>query len=58
MFNILKRCYRHASVRATNPSQTYMEKVRWDLQTLYHMDEPHPPGLPLATHVNQSKVSN
>ena len=56
-YAILKLWYRHASVRATNPSQTDMEKVRGYFQTLYQRGEPHPPGLPLDTHVDPAKVN-
>ena len=33
-------------------------KGQGGLQTLYQREEPHPPGLPLATHVNPSKVND
>ena len=35
-----------------------MEKVRGDFQTLYQREEPHPPGLPLATHVEPVQVND
>ena len=35
-----------------------MEKVRGDFQTLYQREEPHPPGLPLETHVDLAKVND
>ena len=35
-----------------------MEKVRRDLQTLYHREDPHPLVLPLPTHVNPAKVND
>ena len=35
-----------------------MEKVRGDLQTLYQREEPHLPGLTLATHVKPDEVNN
>ena len=58
LFAMLKRWYRHASAWAPKPSRTDMEKFRGYFQTLYQMEEPHTPGLPLATHVNLSKVEN
>ena len=57
-YSILKCWYRHASARAPNPSRTNMEKVRGDLQTLYQMEEPHPPGIPLAKHVDPVQVND
>ena len=57
-YAILKRWYRHASARAPNPSETDMEKVRGDSQTVYQREEPHTPGPPLAIHINPSKVNN
>ena len=57
-YTILKCWYRHASVRAPNPSQKDMEKVRGDFQTLYQREEPQPPDLPLATHINLAKVND
>ena len=35
-----------------------MKKVGGDYQTLYQREEPHPLGLPLATHADPSKVNN
>ena len=35
-----------------------MEKVRGDLHTLYQREQPRPPGLPLATHVESAKVND
>ena len=35
-----------------------MKKVRGDFQTLYQREEPHTPGLPLATHVDLDEVNN
>ena len=35
-----------------------MEKVRGDLQTLYQMEEPHPPGIPLAKNVDPVQVND
>ena len=57
-YGILKRWYQHASTRATNPSLTDMEKFGGEFQTLYQREEPHPPGLQLATHVDPSKVND
>ena len=54
---ILKRWYWDASARAPNTYRTDMEKVREELQTFYHREETHPPGLTLDTHVNLSKVN-
>ena len=54
----MKRWYQQASARAPNLSQTDMEKVREDFQNLYHMEYPHKPGLPLATHVGPAKVND
>ena len=56
-YTILKHCYQHASAQALNPSFMHIEKVRGDLQTLYHREEPHTPSLPLATHVYPEKVN-
>ena len=33
-------------------------EVRGDFQNLYHRKEPHPPGLPLETHVDPVKVND
>ena len=41
-YAILTQWYQNAFVQAPNPSQTDMEKVRGDLQNLYHREEPHP----------------
>ena len=57
-YDILKWWYQNASARAPNPSWTDTEKVREDLQTLYQREEPNPPGLTLATHVNPAKVND
>ena len=35
-----------------------MEKVRRDFQTLYYREDPHTPGLPLATHVDPAEANN
>ena len=56
-YAILKHWYRHAYAQATNPSRTDMDKVKGDLQTLYQKEDPHPPGLTLATHVDPAKVN-
>ena len=56
-YAILTQWYQNAFVQAPNPSQTDMEKVRGDLQNLYHREEPHPPVLPPATHVYPSKMN-
>ena len=48
-YTILKHWYRYASTQALNPSQTDMEKGKRDFQTLYKREDPHPPGLTLAT---------
>ena len=34
-YAVLKRCYRHMSMQATNPSRKDMDKVRGYFQTLY-----------------------
>ena len=34
-----------------------MEMFRGEFQTLYQKDEPHPPGLPLDTHLDPAKVN-
>ena len=57
-YDTLKRWYWHACARAPNPSQEYTEKVRGELQTLYQREEPHPPDLPLITHVDPAKLNN
>ena len=57
-YTILKRWYRHTPIRTPNPSRIDMEKVRGDFQTLYQREEPQPPGLPLATHVNPDEVND
>ena len=57
-YAVLKHWYRHASARAPNPPQTDTEKLRGDFQTLYQQEEPHPPGLPLATHVDPAQMNN
>ena len=33
-----------------------MENFRGGFQNLYHREEPHTPGLPLATHIDPDKV--
>ena len=55
---ILKRWYWNASAQAPNPSWTDMEKVRGDFHTLYQREEPHPPGLHLAIHVDPAKAKD
>ena len=35
-----------------------MEKFRGDFQAIYHREEPHPTGLPLATHVNPANMKD
>ena len=35
-----------------------MKKVRGDFQTLYQREDPHPPSLPLSTHIDPSKVND
>ena len=35
-----------------------MEKVGGDFQNFYQREEPHPPGLPLATHTDLAKVND
>ena len=57
-YAVLKRWYRHASTRVPNPSWMDMDKVRGDFQTLYQREEPHPPGLTLATYVNPVQVND
>ena len=57
-YTIMKRWYRRVFTRAPKPSRADMEKVRWDLHKLYQKEEPHPPGLPLATHVDPAKVND
>ena len=57
-YTILKHWYWYASAQALNPSWTDTEKVRGDFNTLYQVDESHPPGLPLATHINPDKVND
>ena len=47
-YAILKLWYLHASVGASNPSWTDMEKFRGDFQTLYQREKPHTPSLTLA----------
>ena len=42
----------------TQASRTDMEKVRGEFQTLYQREEPHPPGIPLSTHVEPDKVND
>ena len=57
-YAILKFCYQHVSTRAPNPSRADMKKVAEDLRTLYQKEEPHPPGIPLATHVDNLRVND
>ena len=54
----LKWWHRHASVWAPNPSQRYMEKVKGEFQNIYQWEDPHSPGLTLATHTGPSKVND
>ena len=56
-YAIMKHWYWHASARAPNPFRTDMENVRKDFQTLYQREEPHPPGLSLATHMDMDQVN-
>ena len=44
--------------RVPNPYWTDIEKVRGDFQNLYKREDLHPPGLPLATHVDPSQVND
>ena len=57
-YAVLKHCYRHASTQSPNPYYTNMEKVGRDFQPLFSRDDTHPPGLPLATHVELVQVKN
>ena len=57
-YAIPKPWYCHAYAQAPKPSQTDMEKVRGDFHNPYKREEPHPPGLPLATHVDPDKVND
>ena len=58
-YAILKRWYRHASARAPTPSRTDMEKVGGGgVHNLYQREVSRPPGLPLLTRVNPSKVND
>ena len=58
VYAILKRWCQHESARAPNHSWTDIEKVRGDFQNLYHREDPHTPGLPLATHAYPSKMND
>ena len=51
-YSVMKRWYRNVSTRVPNPSRTDMEKVKGGFQTLYQRDDPHPPGLPMATRMH------
>ena len=55
---ILKHWYRHASARSPKPSWTDTDNVRGDFHTLYQREEPHNPGIPLATHVDPVQVND
>ena len=57
-YTILKRWYWHESARAPNPSRTEVEIFRGGLHTLYQREEPHSPGLPLATHVKPAELKD
>ena len=50
-YAILKRWYWHASARAPNTSQTDMDKVGGDFQTLYQREK-SPPPWPSPGHTN------
>ena len=41
-----------------NPSWMDRDKVRGDLQTLYQREEPHPPGMPLETHMGPANLND
>ena len=56
-YAILKHWYQHASARSLNLSQTDMEKVRGDFQTLYQREKTPPPGPSLSTHNEPIKVN-
>ena len=45
-------------MRAPNSSRTDTEKVRGGFHNLFQWEDPHTPGLPLATHVDPSKVND
>ena len=51
-YTIMKRWYWQTSAQAPNTSQTDMEKVRGDFQTIYQREEPHPHVLTRDTHVD------
>ena len=57
VYAILICWYRYVSAQAPNSSQTYMEKFRGDLQTLYQREEPQTPDIPLTTHVDLVQVN-
>ena len=57
-YDILEHVYRNTSARVPNPSQIDMEKARGYFHTLYQTEEPHTPGLTLATKVDTAKVSD
>ena len=49
-YAVLKHWYRHTSVWVPNPYRSDTEKVMGA--------EPHPPGIPLETHVDPLQVNN
>ena len=56
-YAILKCWYHNVSAWAPKSSRMDMEKVRMDFQALHQREEPHTPGLPLATHAEPAKVN-
>ena len=58
MYAVLKRWYRHASMRAPKPYRMDMEKVRGDFQTLSQREEPNPPIPPLEIHAEPARVND
>ena len=57
-YTVLKRWYRHASVRAPKSSRKDMSKVMGDYAALYWKEDPTPPGKSVPTHVTPFRVND
>ena len=57
-YTVLKRWYHHVSARAPNSSRVNIPKVSKNYATIYHREDPHPPGRPLDTHIYTFQINN
>ena len=56
-YTLLKRWYRHESVRDPNPSRADIENFMGEYATLYRQEEPTPLGRPVPTDVTPFRVN-